>query len=279
MIRNKKIKMKKIYNYIICGLAFSVVACSCGDNQNNEVIINKPVNNIDALNYDVVNIHPHNVADYTEGLEVYNGFLYEGTGNYKASVIKKYEIKTGKSLQQIAMPDSVFGEGITILNNKIYQLTYQENTVFVYDLKTMKLLKQFNWPYGEGWGLTNDGKQLIASTGSANLYFLNPETLSLNKSVQVKGSDNSAVPFINELEYVNGNIYANLFQSNTIVRINPETGVITGSADFTDILKKNNLAVPSNHESVLNGIAYDSTKNSFYITGKNWPALFEIKFK
>ena len=263
--------MKK---YIVPCIVICIAACKCG---NNNTPPEAPVTNTIAnITYSVVNTFPHDAKDFTEGLEIHGGLMFEGTGNKGESFIKKYEIATNKTLQQVKIPDEFFGEGITIINNKIYQLTYQENKVFVYELATFKKIKEFAWSFGEGWGLTNDGKQLIASTGGSQLYFIDPETFVLNKTLTVTGSDGGPVNMINELEYVNGSIYANQYTTNYIFKINAETGAITGRADLTGILQNNNKSTQG--IDVLNGIAYDSTKQSFYVTGKYWPSLFEIKF-
>lgn len=235
-----------------------------------------------AINYSIVKVYPHDTSSYTQGLELYDNVLYEGTGNYSHSKLLKTDLATGKILEQVkTSPDStVFGEGITIFNNKIYELTWQAHKVYVYDLSTLKKIKEFDWPF-EGWGLTHNDKDLILSDGSSKLYFINPETFKILNQINVT-DNNGPVSMLNELEYVNGFIYANVYESNNILKIDPETGVVKGRLDCSNILLKSGMNINADNYSintgyVLNGIAYDSAKNAFYITGKQWPALFEIK--
>ena len=181
---------------------------------------------------------------------------------------------------KISSDSSVFGEGITVFNNKIYELTWKTHKVNVYDLSTFKKINEINWPF-EGWGLTNNGKVLIVSTGSSNLYFVDPNTFTILKQVNVT-DNNGPVSNINELEYVKGFVYANVYETDNIIKIDPETGNVVGRLDCSNILSKSGMTLnPSEYSEttgyVLNGIAYDSLKNNFYITGKQWPVLFEIK--
>lgn len=231
------------------------------------------------INYSIVKVYPHDTSSYTEGLEWRNNSLYESGGMHGSSKIFQTTLE-GKTLQSLPLPKEFFGEGITILNNKIYQLTYQEHKVFVYDAATFKKIKEMEWPY-EGWGMTNNGKDLIISTGSSVLYFVDPENFKILNQFSV--TDNyGPVSNLNELEYVDSVIYANIYQTDYIVKIDPETGSVLGKLDLGGILAKSGMPVNiQNYTSttgyVLNGIAYDSAKNSFFVTGKMWPALFEIK--
>lgn len=234
------------------------------------------------INYSLIKVYPHDTSSYTQGLQLYNNTLYEGTGNYAHSKVLKTDLTSGKILQQIktSTDSTVFGEGITVFNNKIYELTWQTKKVYVYDLKTFKKINEFDWPF-EGWGLTNNGKELIISTGSSNLYFVDPNSFKILRQISVT-DNNGPVSMLNELEYVNGFIYSNIYESNYIAKIDPGTGNVVGKLDCSNILFKSGMTFnPAKYaagtEYVLNGIAYDSTKNSFYITGKQWPALFEIK--
>lgn len=268
----------KFYPYL---LAFILLA-SCGENKtdntqdnNNTTAIPAPTN----LNYSIVKVYPHDTSYFTEGLIWYNNALYEGTGLEGESRLVKVDLESGKYSQKLDLAKDYFGEGITILNDKIYQLTWMNHKVFVYDLATFKKIKEFTWNM-EGWGITHNGKQLILSTGSSNLYFVNPETFAIEKTVGVY-DNNGYLANINELEFVNGSVYANVYLKDLIVKINPETGLVEGRIDFTDLLKKTNQsfdeAVYMEKGYVLNGIAYNAANNSFYITGKKWPALYEIK--
>jgi glutaminyl-peptide cyclotransferase len=234
------------------------------------------VNNVPepkTISYNIVNIFPHDTSAYTQGLQWHNGFLYEGTGLEGQSRLMKVNLTDGKPIQKISIDKTLFGEGITIINNKIYQLTWKNNKVLVYDLATLKQLKEFHWDH-QGWGLTNNGKDLLISTGGNNIYFVDPETFRILNTISVN-SNYGPLGDINELEYVNGKIYANIYGSDYIAVINPETGSVESKLDFTGLLQKSGKTYEG--ADVLNGIAYDSTKNSFYITGKKWPALFEVK--
>ena len=186
--------------------------------------------------------------------------------------MRKVELETGKVLQSIELPDEYFGEGITIFHDKIIQLTYLSNVGFVYDKETFELLREFNYPT-EGWGITHDGKNLIMSDGTPTLYFLDPETFTQIHRMMVFEHD-VPVGGLNELEYIEGQIYANVAPTERIVRIEPETGQVTGWIDLKGLLARQNL---SESEDILNGIAYDPTNKRLFVTGKFWPKLFEIK--
>lgn len=254
-------------------LVLLILACNNQKEEsptNNTAAIPAPVN----IGYTIVNIYPHNIGSFTQGLTWFNNTLYEGTGLNGESKLMKIDLQTGKFSQMIDLSKDFFGEGITILNDKIYQLTYTEHKVFVYDLATFKKIKEFDWNM-EGWGLTHNGTQLMVSTGSSNIYYVNPETFAIEKTLGVY-DNNGYLAGINELEYVNGSIYANVFQKDYIAKINPETGLVEGRIDLANILQKTNQPISTDID-VLNGIAFNSATNSFYITGKKWPALYEIK--
>lgn len=236
----------------------------------NAAAINIPV----TLPYTIVNVYPHDTAAYTQGLELHNGFLYEGTGLNGESYLRKTELSSSKTLQKTDLPQEFFGEGITILNNKIYQLTWQNHQVFVYDLKTFKKIQTLDWAY-EGWGLCNNGKQLIITTGSNNVYFVNPENLQIEKTLSVY-DNNGPLANLNETELINGALFANVYQTDRIVRIDTSSGAVTAQLDLSNILEKNNQPNYPNRD-YLNGIAYDSSKQVLYVTGKKWPALFGLK--
>jgi glutamine cyclotransferase len=253
-----------------------VVLAACNGNSDSQstetttlIVSNEPP----VLNYTVTNIYPHDTSSFTEGLEWYKNNLYESTGLNNKSKLAKVDLKTGKDLQKVTFPE--FGEGITILNGKLYQLTYKEQKCFVYDVATFKKIKEFTYD-GEGWGMTNNGKQLIMNNGGDKLYFRDPETFAVKNIVSVT-DNNGPVPMINELEWVNGELYSNIWQKDIIVKINPETGKVIGKADFSGMKEKYFPELAANTD-VLNGIAYDSTSKRFFITGKLWPKLFEVKF-
>lgn len=232
-----------------------------------------------AIAYTIIASYPHDTSAYTQGLEFYNGKLYEGTGDYETSSLRITDYKTGNVEKKHMMgSDSIFGEGITIFNNRIYQLTWESNIVYVYDVKNIdKPVKTLKWPY-QGWGITHNGTELIISDGSANLYFVNPEDLRVNNTIRVTDNNSAAVNYLNELEYVDGFVYANVYESNYIVKIDPESGHVAGKMDFPDLKEKffAGQVVPGRTD-VLNGIAYDSSKKTFFITGKRWPRMFELK--
>ena len=221
--------------------------------------------------YKIVNTFAHDSNAFTQGLVYEDGFLYEGTGLNGRSSLRKVELKTGKVLQQLNLNDEYFGEGITIFNDKIIQLTYISDVGFVYDKNSFKLLREFNYPT-EGWGITHDGKNLIMSDGTPTLFFLNPETFELVSRLAVL-YEGALLNNLNELEYINGQIYANIWNTNSIVTINPQTGHVTGVIDLEGLLSEKE----SKAADVLNGIAYDEKNKRLFVTGKLWPKLFEIK--
>lgn len=272
------------YSFLII-LTFSLLA-GCKDEDKQENTNTNAVPEPAVLTYNITNVYPHNTSSYTEGLEWHDNSLYEGTGDsdYKGkSKLAKVDLLTGKDLQMINLAKEYFGEGITILNGKIYQLTYKEGKCFVYDLKTFKKIGEFSYSEGtgEGWGMTNDGKNLIMDDSSNHLYYRDPETFKVIKVVDVV-DNNGPLAAINELEYVDGFIYANVWLTNYIVKIDAASGKVVGKADFSYVLNKYAPGAISDeaqkNSSVLNGIAYDSVGKRFFITGKNWPKLFEVRF-
>ncbi|MFM6925465.1 MAG: glutaminyl-peptide cyclotransferase [Ferruginibacter sp.] len=228
------------------------------------------------ISYTIAAEYPHDTSAYTQGLEFYNGKLYEGTGDFETSSLRITDYKTGKVEQKHMMgTDSIFGEGITIFKDKIYQLTWESHIVYVYDISNInKPVKTFNWPY-EGWGLTHNGTDLIISDGSAKLYFVNPDDFRLKSTIRVSDND-SPVYSLNELEYVDGFVFANIYQTDKIVKIDPSSGLVVAKFDFGDALK--NRFKSTDRTDVLNGIAYDSATKKFLVTGKRWPKMFEVKF-
>jgi glutamine cyclotransferase len=221
--------------------------------------------------YTIVNAYPHDENAFTQGLIFDNGFLYEGTGLYGNSTLRRVDPATGDTLQLYPLPDQYFGEGITMVGDKIIQLTWQSNIGFVYDKYSFDLLQNFSYPT-EGWGITYDGSQLIMSDGTSNLYFLDPSTFQKTGQVQVHDNE-GPVTNINELEYVNGKVYANIWMEDKIAVINPQTGQVEAWINLSGII---NLPNPDPN-SVLNGIAYDANTGRLFVTGKDWPQLFEIK--
>jgi glutamine cyclotransferase len=226
---------------------------------------------IPVYTYDVVNTYPHDHDAFTQGLVFENGFLYEGTGLYGESTLRRVELETGGILQIRELPDQFFGEGITIYGNRVIQLTWQSNVGFVYDRNSFELLQEFNCST-EGWGITHDGTRLIMSDGTSTLHFLDPQTFEEIGQLAVF-ADDDPVTKLNELEYVQGEIYANVWQTDRIARIAPGTGTVVGWIDLEGLLTAEDLTEPVD---VLNGIAYDADTDRLFVTGKLWPELFEI---
>jgi len=223
--------------------------------------------------YEVVQSFPHNEESFTEGLEINNGFIYESTGENGKSFLYKNKLKTGKPVKSVKLADKYFGEGITIFNNKIYQLTYKTKVGFIYNLENMALVDSFHFESAEGWGMTHDEKHLIMDDGTNVLTYLDPATLKPVKKLQVY-DNKDAVVYINELEYSEGFIYANVWGTNLIVKIDPQTGKVVAKIDLDGILS----GVKTNKQvDVLNGIAIDPISKKFYVTGKFFPKIFEIK--
>lgn len=227
---------------------------------------------IPTYSYKIKNTWPHDRRAYTQGLVFLDGILWESTGQYGSSSLRKVELKTGKVIKQIAVPPKYFAEGMTVFQNKVFQLTWQEQKGFIYDPETFQKQGEFDYS-GEGWGLTHDGQSLIMSDGTNQIRFLDPATLKTTRTVSVF---DSGVPLdkLNELEYIDGEIYANIWQTDRIVRIEPSTGKILGWIDLTGLLKTKER---SGEEDVLNGIAYDAAGKRLFVTGKMWPKLFEIE--
>jgi glutamine cyclotransferase len=222
--------------------------------------------------FTVVHVYPHDTSAYTQGLAFRDGFLYEGTGRNGHSSLHKVRLETGEVVQQINLGSEFFGEGITILKDKVFQLTWQSGVGFVYDVNTFALLKKVSYS-GEGWGLASDGRELFLSDGTSEIRVLDPD--SFKEKHRLKVHDGSAsVDQLNELEFVEGQIFANIWHSNRIARISPQTGEVVGWIDLNGLLSSVYRLEP---EAVLNGIAYDPARKRLFVTGKLWPSVFEIK--
>jgi len=222
--------------------------------------------------YRVVHVYPHDTSAYTEGLFYKDGYLYESTGEAGDSTVRKVELESGKVVQRHDLPAKYFGEGIVDWGPRLVQLTWKDQMGFIYDLATFKQQRTFDYP-GEGWALTRNDKHLFMSDGSAVLRVLDPQTLASVGSILVT-DDGQPVTNLNELEWVKGEIYANVWLTNRIARIDPATGHVTGWIDLTGIFDTRSLPDPGN--DVLNGIAYDAQHDRLFVTGKRWPKLFEI---
>ena len=227
---------------------------------------------VPVFSYKVINTFPHDPRAFTQGLVFHQGFLYEGTGLSGKSSLRKVELETGRIVKRYRLPDRLFGEGITLWQNNLIQLTWKSRTGFVYDRGTFRLLKKFTYPT-EGWGITQDGKHLIMSDGTSFLYFLDPYDFKVVKRIQVHDRG-FFITQLNELEYIQGDIFANVYRSDRIVRISPETGRVTGWIDLQGLLPVKDR---TQGVDVLNGIAYDAHEDRIFVTGKYWPKLFEIR--
>ena len=221
--------------------------------------------------YTIKHVYPHDPHAFTQGIEYRDGVLYEGTGLNGQSTVRKVDLTTGKVLQQVSVPSEYFGEGITTWGETILQLTWQSQLGFIYDRTTFKQLRTFRYS-GEGWGLTHNATQLIMSDGSASLRFLDPKTLMETRRLLVTDAG-IIVRELNELEWVNGEIYANVWQTNFVARISPSSGRVLGWIDLSGLLSAEEQRAGAD---VLNGIAYDAAGRRLYVTGKLWPKLFEI---
>ena len=254
-------------------------ACGSGNVKDGGEATPTKVPAIKTLAYTPIGEYPHDTASFTEGLEFYNGKLYESGGDLGTSALQYGDAKTGKIDKEHKLSPALFGEGITILNGKLYQLTYQSHNVFVYDVKDItKVIQQFTWPY-EGWGMTNNGTDLIITTGGTDLYFVDPATFKIKNTVHIH-NDQGPVDSVNEIELVDGFIYGNVFANSdiypttTILKINPANGEIVGTLDCSKLQAMADKVV--GRPDVFNGIAYNKESKTFFVTGKRWNKIYEI---
>lgn len=224
-----------------------------------------------AWQFNVVGAYPHDPRAFTQGLAVEAGTLYEGTGQYGESSLRRVDLASGRVEKIRGLGPRYFGEGITVMDDRIYQLTWQNQVAVVYDRDTFEVVSTFTYP-GEGWGLTDDGKSLILSDGTATLRFYDPATFTLERTVEVRDGDRP-VAQLNELEYIDGEVWANIWHDDRVVRISPEDGRVLGFIDFAALYPRTVRGA----EDVLNGIAFDADAKRLFVTGKNWPQLYEIE--
>lgn len=272
----------KSFLYIISGV---ILFAACGPTEKPKEVVQPPVAidepEIAAINFSVVKEHPHDITSFTEGLLFHDQKLFESTGASPGlpqtrSLFGVVDLKTGKIDVKAEIDRNIyFGEGMVILKGKVFQVTYKNQKGFVYDAKTFKNLGEFTYTNKEGWGLTTDGKSIIMSDGTSYLTYIDPTNYSVTKVVEV-AENNRIVENLNELEYIKGFIYANIWTTNTIIKIDPNTGDVVGKMDLSDLDFQSKTKNPNALE--MNGIAYDSIANTVYVTGKLWPTIYEIKF-
>jgi glutaminyl-peptide cyclotransferase len=268
-----KAKTKKIYLLLLICLLLVVgtTACKGGVNKTNARSYLKSMR---TYTYEIVNSWPHDTTAFTQGLAFWNGSLYESTGLNGSSSMRIVDLNTGNVQNKVDVSAEYFAEGMTILDGKIFQLTWQNEKGFIYDENSLELLGEFSYT-GQGWGLADDDHFLIMSNGTNTITFLDPQNFQVQKTIEVYDNGNPLVN-LNELEYVKGKIYANIWHDNRIVLIDPESGGIRGWIDLTELAPEE---TQQNSEAVLNGIAYDQTNDRLFVTGKLWPTIFEIKLK
>jgi glutaminyl-peptide cyclotransferase len=229
---------------------------------------------IPSYTFTVVKARPHDSAAFTEGLVYNDGMLIESTGLNGASTLRKVDLETGRVLQAVKLSDEYFGEGIAVLGGKIFQLTWQNHQGLIYDLKSLMREGEFSYT-GEGWGMTTDGRSLIMDDGTNQIRFIDPTTFQVTRTIRVF-AHGQPLQMLNELEYVKGELYANVWHTEYVVRIDPDTGKLLGSIDFVGLYPP---ADNAHNEAVMNGIAYDADHDRLFVTGKNWPKIFEVKVR
>jgi glutamine cyclotransferase len=273
----KKIVYPGIFTMALCIIIISIYLLAC--NGGSETPESSPPAAPDSMSFAIQKVFPHDTSSFTEGLLIYKGSLYESAGDPEytgKSKLLKIDLNSGKVEKQINLDKKYFGEGIAILHDTIYQLTYKEKVIFVYTMDFKKINElTITTDNGQGWGMTTDGINLIVDDGSSNLYYYEPSTFKFVKKLSV--TDAGALGYnLNELEYIDGYIYANQWQLPYILKIDPANGQVVAKADLTDIWNKIRQKDPQ--ADVLNGIAYDPETKKVYITGKKWPDLYEIQF-
>ena len=278
-MKNENQATRRLLEVLVLTMVFTCLACNGASGsrpyESSPSALSGSQNSASAIpiyTYQVVQSWPHDPAAFTQGLEFDKGVLYESTGLYGRSSLRKVDLETGKVLQQRDLPSEYFGEGITIFRGKIYQLTWESHKGFIYDLQTFQPIGEFSYT-GEGWGLTHDGHFLIMSDGTNQIRFMDPISFQTARTIGVF-SEGRPLSNLNELEYIKGEIYANVYETDYIVRLDPGSGKVLGWIDLTGLLSPSDR-----HHSVdvLNGIAYDETRDRLVVTGKLWPKLFQIR--
>lgn len=266
----------RMFNYLQIFL-FSAWLVSCSGANSSDNADNNQSSSAPLLSYTVAASYPHDTASFTQGLTFYGGKLFEGTGLNGKSRLMQVDLTNGKPAKVIALDSTFFGEGVTVLKDTIYQLTWQNKVVFVYTANDLKKVKEF--PINtDGWGITNDGQNLIISDGTSNLYFYDPSTFRLLKTQGVTEAGSPSYN-INELEYIDGYVYANQWQYNYILKIDPNSGQVIGKFDLSQVVDRLKAkGLDTEQTATLNGIAYNAETKKVYITGKYWPEMYEIRF-
>jgi glutaminyl-peptide cyclotransferase len=251
-------------------IVFLLIAC--GRSLPGQTSHRVPSARVPEYTFKVIQAFPHDPRAFTQGLVFHDGFLYEGTGLKGRSSLRKVRLETGEVIREVDLAPEFFGEGITILKNEVVQLTWQSQIGFVYNLSDFHLLRQFSYS-GEGWGLTTDGREIFMSDGTPQIRVLDPRTLAEKRRFTARDGT-TPIQALNELEYVEGEIFANVWQTNRIARISPQTGAVVGWIDLEGLLSP---VYRLESGAVLNGIAYDAARKRLFVTGKLWPKIFEIR--
>jgi glutamine cyclotransferase len=266
--------MRHLIGILLLTITLVGAGCDGGPQTNATASGNAPAGPAPVYGYEVVNTFPHDASAFTQGLVFHDGALVESTGLERHSTLRRVELQTGKVLQKVDVPPYFFAEGLTLFGGKLYQLTWKGEKGFVYDPQTFEKTGEF--PYeGEGWGLTHDADSLILSDGTARLRFIDPNTYQVKRTISVNDRGRP-IAELNELEYVKGEIYANVWHQDRVARIDPQTGQVKGWIDLAGLLRPGDAPDP---EAVLNGIAYDEQGDRLFVTGKLWPKLFEVRLR
>ena len=287
--RDEKSGSKRKRSRVVISVAALAVAASAAlligalmrsgsESQSNGTVVDKPTTTSDQrarqVSYEVINSYAHDSTSFTQGLLWQEGGFYESTGQYGQSKLRRLEFPSGKVLKEISLTPELFGEGLALVERRLIQLTWKSHRGFVYDLDTFGLLQEFSYDT-EGWGLTYDGKNLILSDGSSDLFYFDPQTFKPVRKLAVR-MNGQPIRDLNELEFIDGEIWANVWQTDIILRIAPSTGKVTSFLDLKGVLAPSDK---TGREDVLNGIAYDADHKRIFITGKLWPRIFEIRIR
>ncbi|MBR4995538.1 MAG: glutaminyl-peptide cyclotransferase [Alistipes sp.] len=256
---------------VLCAVILSVMVVACSSQPKRNTTSLPQIAEPARYTYTVKAVYPHLTSSYTQGLQFVDGVMWEGTGEWGKSVLQKIDLQSGQAEVLARLPKSEFGEGITVLGDRVYQLTWTNNKVHIYDLQGnhQKDLRYM----GEGWGLTSDGESLYMSNGTADIYKVNPETFKRESKITVT-MRGEVLNYLNELEWIDGKIWANVYTTDYVVIINPQTGVVEAVIDFKGLLKEEDI---TDKTDVLNGIAYDAEGGRIFVTGKSWNKLFEVE--